>query len=298
MERLTPNQLIAWNLREARREAGEREGLGRPLTQEEAADRLEPFLGVRWSRTTFSAAEEGSISGRRIRQFSADDVVAFARAFDLPIGWFFLPVPRGEYKDDYQVANEGSSKELSPMELLDLAFAEARMERLSRRLTKLGLPLEQLSKSETQLADLGRGLLSAGLESQIGSLATLADQLANAEKAIRFLAEGDAPREKTGAELITEAIESMGEYPTPMEYEGEIGQRRAGHEVAEAVRGGIAHNVELHRILTARNEELRSFAKDSPEGLAMIDGWQRFLDESLGSPSATAGDAEAEGDTA
>lgn len=49
-------------------------------------------LGQRWSRATFSAAER-SVDGQRVRQFDADEIVALARAFDLPISWFSLPPP-------------------------------------------------------------------------------------------------------------------------------------------------------------------------------------------------------------
>src|SRR5689334_19601190 len=79
---MTPNQIVAYNLRRAREL--------RQWTQEEAAERLEPYLGERWSKATFSAAER-SVDGDRIRQFSADDLVALARGFDLPIAWFLLP---------------------------------------------------------------------------------------------------------------------------------------------------------------------------------------------------------------
>lgn len=82
MDMLTTNQVIAQNLLNARRL--------RSWTQDEAAERMEPFLGVRWSRATFSLAER-SIDGRRVRQFTADEIMAFALAFDLPILWFFLP---------------------------------------------------------------------------------------------------------------------------------------------------------------------------------------------------------------
>ena len=83
---LTPNQIVALNLAEARR--------WRDWTQEEAAEALEPYLGVRWSKGTFSAAER-SVDGGRVRQFTADDIVAFARAFDMPVSWFFLRLPPG-----------------------------------------------------------------------------------------------------------------------------------------------------------------------------------------------------------
>ena len=47
--KITPNQIIAYNLTEAR-------GL-RGWTQEEAAAKLEPYVGARWSKATFSSAE-------------------------------------------------------------------------------------------------------------------------------------------------------------------------------------------------------------------------------------------------
>jgi transcriptional regulator with XRE-family HTH domain len=79
---LSPNQLVALNLQRLRKQRG--------WTQEKAAEELEPHLGERWSRATFSAAER-SIAGDRIRQFTADDLVAFAATFDQPIAALFLP---------------------------------------------------------------------------------------------------------------------------------------------------------------------------------------------------------------
>lgn len=80
----TPNQVVAFNLARAREWKG--------WTQEQAADALEPYLGKRWSTASVSQAER-SIAGRFIRNFDADEIVAFARAFELPLGWFFLPPP-------------------------------------------------------------------------------------------------------------------------------------------------------------------------------------------------------------
>ncbi|HSH62356.1 MAG TPA: helix-turn-helix transcriptional regulator [Acidimicrobiales bacterium] len=76
--------MVAWNLARARQWRG--------WTQEQAAEALEPYLGTRWSKASYSAAER-SVSGNRIRQFTADEIVAFARGFDLPVSWFFLPPP-------------------------------------------------------------------------------------------------------------------------------------------------------------------------------------------------------------
>jgi transcriptional regulator with XRE-family HTH domain len=78
---VTANQVVAYNLRRAR-------GL-RGWTQLETSERLEPLLGKRWSKATFSIAER-SIAGRRIKKFSADEIAAFVQVFRLPVAYFFL----------------------------------------------------------------------------------------------------------------------------------------------------------------------------------------------------------------
>lgn len=81
---LTPNQVVAHNLTRAREVKG--------WTQDQAAEALEPYLGVRWSKASVSQAER-SVAGGFVRNFTADEIVAFARAFELPITWFFMPPP-------------------------------------------------------------------------------------------------------------------------------------------------------------------------------------------------------------
>lgn len=81
---MTANQVVSHRLREAR--------LRRDWTQEEAGEHLAPYLGVRWSPASFSAAER-SVDGGRVRQFSADDLLAFARTFELPLPSFLIPPP-------------------------------------------------------------------------------------------------------------------------------------------------------------------------------------------------------------
>jgi transcriptional regulator with XRE-family HTH domain len=84
----SPNRVVAYNLVRARKLRG--------LTQQQACDRLERYLGVRWSNVVFSAAERSaSLDIERVRQFTADEIVAFARTFELPVAWFFLP-PGGD----------------------------------------------------------------------------------------------------------------------------------------------------------------------------------------------------------
>ncbi len=86
---LTPNQIVAYNLRWARTVPD--------WTQEQAAEALAPYLGTRWSVANFSAIER-SVDGVRIRHFSADELVALSRGFDLPIGFFLTPAEGQEVR--------------------------------------------------------------------------------------------------------------------------------------------------------------------------------------------------------
>ncbi len=82
MEQWTPNQLVAYNLKKAREVRG--------WTQERAAAEVAAIhKAAGWTKATWSAAER-SVDGKRIRHFSADDLLAFSLAFKLPIGWWLL----------------------------------------------------------------------------------------------------------------------------------------------------------------------------------------------------------------
>ncbi|MGQ0616228.1 MAG: helix-turn-helix domain-containing protein [Acidimicrobiia bacterium] len=83
----TASQVVAHNLTRARELRG--------LTQAEIAERLARFTGSNWSQATVAQAE-GSVSGQRVRQFTANELVALARTFDLPVLFFFLPPDDGE----------------------------------------------------------------------------------------------------------------------------------------------------------------------------------------------------------
>jgi hypothetical protein len=91
---LSPCQIVAWNLERIRRERG--------LTQEQAAKKLEPYLGYRLSRAAFSQAER-CLYGK-LRRFDADEIVAFARAFQVPIPYFFGP-PQPHFRGKTVVVN-------------------------------------------------------------------------------------------------------------------------------------------------------------------------------------------------
>lgn len=112
---LTPNQLVGYNLFCARQE--------RRWTQAQAAEALEPHLGVRWTVAQVSAAER-SIDGTRIRQFTADDLVAFAQAFEVPITYFFLPPRPGTTWDKVERGTSQDQLNRTMAVMIDLIFGD------------------------------------------------------------------------------------------------------------------------------------------------------------------------------
>src|SRR6202022_602611 len=80
----TPNQVVAANLNRLRQRRG--------LTQAEAARQLSEVAGKAWTEAMVAHAER-SVTGNRIREFTADDLVTMARAFDVPVLYFLTPPP-------------------------------------------------------------------------------------------------------------------------------------------------------------------------------------------------------------
>ena len=108
------NQVVAYNVREARQIRG--------WTQEELADRLEPYLGQRLTQAGVSSIER-AWDGERRREFDAHELLVFAMVFDLPIVWFLLPPP-GDHRvmrstsrpvDELYVWLLGQPKQLEPV---------------------------------------------------------------------------------------------------------------------------------------------------------------------------------------
>jgi hypothetical protein len=83
------NEIVAYNFRRARELRG--------LTQDEAADRLAPFLGTRLRQAAISGIE-GAYGGAKRREFDAQELLAFACGFDLPLIWFLIPPP-GDHRN-------------------------------------------------------------------------------------------------------------------------------------------------------------------------------------------------------
>lgn len=111
----TPNQLVALNLTRARTLRG--------WTQAQTCQHLEPHLGVRLSEASYSAIER-SVAGTRIKQFSADELVAYARGFQLPLAWFFLP-PEGDTGVDVPDGGPGG---INHHELVDTVTGTSSLE--------------------------------------------------------------------------------------------------------------------------------------------------------------------------
>ena len=84
----TPNQVVAANLARLRQRRG--------LTQAEAARQLSVVAGKQWTEAMVAHAER-SVTGNRVREFTADDLVTFARAYDVPVLYFLTPPPSGVF---------------------------------------------------------------------------------------------------------------------------------------------------------------------------------------------------------
>ncbi len=77
-----PSQIVAHNMTKARELRG--------LTQTEVAERLARYTDTKWTKTSVAQAE-GSVSGTRVRVFTAVELFALARTFDLPVLYFLAP---------------------------------------------------------------------------------------------------------------------------------------------------------------------------------------------------------------
>ena len=118
------NEVVAYNFRRARELRG--------LTQEETADTLARFLGTRLPQAGISAIER-SFDGDRRREFDAQEIMAFACAFDLPMLWFFLPPP-GDHRPLRRTSDRVN-------ELYELVLGRPdQLDVLYERFRELGIP--------------------------------------------------------------------------------------------------------------------------------------------------------------
>lgn len=189
---MTPNQIVALNVAKARNLRG--------WTQEQAAEELAPYLGAKLSGASFSALERSAWKVDRIKQFTADELLALSRAFDLPIGYFFTPPPPGE--DAGLAAPDAGLKGLDPIVLLDAILGRPdNLEHWERELDAYASSVapaprskrEKPSVSPSDLADrlqpLGEGRARALLRQAFGDVSSASDVLERIVEALRTLDE-------------------------------------------------------------------------------------------------------------
>lgn len=190
---LTPNQIVAHNLYRARTLRG--------WTQEDAAERLEAYLGVRWTKATFSAAER-SVAGKTVRQFTADDLVAFSRTFQLPIAWFLMPPGQAHLgRLAYvRVPDPPDGAVLSAAWLLEALFGtEEGRGQLDQRLAEVlpDLPLDWRTDEQQRLVKYTESVLMGFLREQLSDFVPAADMLR------KMAARLDDVRQRTVATVST-----------------------------------------------------------------------------------------------
>lgn len=147
-----------------------------------AAERLEPYLGKRWSKATFSAAERSAFPETRAREFSADRILAFACALGFSVSWFLLPP---ELEGELPNVSCGGPALITPRDLVDAAVTRGpeteegwRLRSLTRR-----LPLTALD-GRIQEAGLARVAALASTTAGITSAKAHADDLRRVANAL------------------------------------------------------------------------------------------------------------------
>jgi transcriptional regulator with XRE-family HTH domain len=115
--------VVAYNVREARQLRG--------WTQEELADRLEPYLGQRLTQAGVSSIER-AWDGDRRREFDAHELLVFAMVFNLPILYFLLPPPGDRRR------MQGTSAQVNELYVW-LLGREGQVEPVYERLRQLGI---------------------------------------------------------------------------------------------------------------------------------------------------------------
>lgn len=189
---MTPNQIVAHNVARARELRG--------WTQEQAAEALAPYLGAKLSGPSFSNLERSAVKVDRIRQFSADDLLALSRGFDLPIGFFFTPLPPA--MDAGLYGPDAGMKGLDPIVLLDAILGTPENlgywadELLAYSASHAPMPRSKREKPSVSPADLAERLgplvelrARALLRNVLGDLDGASDLLERLAETLRLLDE-------------------------------------------------------------------------------------------------------------
>lgn len=176
----SPNQVVAYNVGRARALRG--------WTQEQAAGELSQYLEKRWSRASYSAVER-SIGGGRVKQFSADELVALARGFGLPLLWFFLPPPLDD--DPGLHVPRTTSRGIEFTELMDIVFGTsetaAPYQDALRQWAAEAMGEGTASKLKRQLATIDTAKADAVIGETIGDVPEAQEVLQNAAEVLGVL---------------------------------------------------------------------------------------------------------------
>lgn len=176
----TPNQVVAYNVGRARALRG--------WTQEQAAGELSHFLEKRWSRASYSAVER-SVGGGRVKQFSADELVALARGFRLPVLWFFLPPPLDD--DPGLHVPHTTSRGIEMTELMDIVFGTSETitpyEEALRGWAAQTMDQGLVHNIEQHLATINRAETDAAIGEAIGDVSEAQEVLRNAAEILGAL---------------------------------------------------------------------------------------------------------------
>lgn len=208
---MTTNQIVAHNVAKARAIRG--------WTQDQAAEAIAPYWGSRMSEASFSALERSAWNVNRIKQFSADELLALSRGFDLPIGFFFTPPPpafdAGLYGPD------AGGKGLDPIVLLDailgtpdnLGYWEDEL--LAYSASQAPEPPSKREKPSVSPKDLPDRLQPLGtlrakalLRQAFGGLDDASEVLERLAEAVRLLAE-------TGSDITADQTSRIDTGPKP-----------------------------------------------------------------------------------
>jgi hypothetical protein len=100
--------VVAINVEEARRH--------KVWSQSQTVQQLARF-GLKWSRANYAMAIATTAKGTRIREFSADELIAFAQTFQVAVWTLFIPPP------DATVALPGGGTTLDYDAMRHYAFA-------------------------------------------------------------------------------------------------------------------------------------------------------------------------------
>ena len=169
----SPNQVVAFNVGRARALRG--------WTQEQAASELTHYLEKRLSRASYSAIER-SIGGGRVKQFSADELVALARGFRLPLLWFLLPPPLDD--DPGLHVPHTTSRGIEFTEYLDVVFGTTETQGPYREALRQwaadAVDEGLVQKVERQLASLDKAETEALIAESVGDLPAAQETLRRA----------------------------------------------------------------------------------------------------------------------